>query len=75
MTLETGIIMIVGIIALVSLRLILAHIGKQFRADHTKATKHNTPATVYRQTGKESHLMQLPEPAPLPAPNSGSSPS
>jgi len=59
---ETIIVMIVGIVALTVVRLIVALVGRDFAADHDRATAHpSDPVTPRRQvrrgTGRESHLL------------------
>lgn len=72
---ETAIVMIVGIAALVSLRVILAVVGKEYAADHPRVqapqrvgAAASTPAPrVVRGTGRNSHLLYFPDSLPSPA--------
>jgi len=71
---ETAIVMIVGIGALVSLRVILAVVGKEYAADHPHvsiprrdAQDGSAPTRVVRGTGRNSHLLYFPDPLPKPA--------
>jgi hypothetical protein len=65
---ETAIVMIVGIVALVSLRLILVVVGKEYAADHPRVSiprrdmvDASVPTTrVVRGTGRNSHLLYFP---------------
>jgi hypothetical protein len=67
MSMETAIIMVVGVAALSLLRLVLSHVGRDFKADHVNAgKKHPVADTVYRQAGRNRHLMALPETTPVP---------
>lgn len=70
MHIETAIVMIVGIAALVSLRVILAVVGKQYAADHPGARIPRESADesvprirVVRGTGRNSHLLYFPQPS------------
>lgn len=65
---ETAIVMIVGIVALVSLRVILAVVGKEYAADHPGARIPRQAADeafprvrVVRGTGRNSHLLYFPD--------------
>jgi hypothetical protein len=72
---ETAIVMIVGVVALVSLRVILAVVGRQYAADHPGARIPRESADepvplcrVVRGTGRKSHLLYFPDRLPHTAP-------
>jgi hypothetical protein len=72
MHLETAMVMIVGGVALVALRLILAVVGKDFAADHPGCALQKrdlanpeAPQRAWRGTGRNSHLMYFPEAQPI----------
>lgn len=61
---ETAIVMVVGIVALVSLRMLLAFVGKEYAADHPGSSIRRDDPTdlqatprVVRGTGRNSHLL------------------
>lgn len=73
---ETAVVMIVGIAALASLRLILVVVGKEYAADHPGARipwrgpmdSPDRDDRVVRGTGRNSHLLYFPDPLPTAAP-------
>jgi hypothetical protein len=68
MGLDTAIIMIVGIVALVCLRLVLSLVGRDNKTDHVVVRRHHEADTVYRQAGRNRHLLTAPEPVIAPEP-------
>lgn len=68
MQLETAMVMVVGLVALASVRLILALVGRDFAADHPDvhvprrdpADGDGAPQRVCRGTGRNSHLLYFP---------------
>ena len=72
MHLETAMVMIVGGVALLALRLILAVVGKEFASDHPGCelsrrdpAEVESPQRVWRGSGRNSHLMYFPEKQPV----------
>ena len=72
MHLETAMVMIVGGVALVALRLILAVVGKDFATDHPGCelqrrdpASPEAPERAWRGSGRNSHLMYFPEKQPV----------
>jgi len=65
---ETAIVMIVGIVALTTVRLIVALVGRDFSADHDHPVLDRgiEPRQVRRGTGRQSHLLYF-EPAQVSA--------
>ena len=72
MHLETAMVMIVGVLALVALRLILAVAGRDFVSDHRgrelprrDPADLEAPLRAWRGSGRNSHLMYFPEKQPV----------
>lgn len=68
MQVETVAVLIVGLVALATVRVILAVVGRDFAADHPGCDFERRPEDavvpaqrVYRGTGRNSHLLYFPD--------------